>query len=61
MKRVLKNLHAGRAPWSHLRGRSMHGAAGQTERALLTRGLAERRAGRLSLTEAGRRVAAEDL
>lgn len=58
MARVLVNLYRGRPAWEHLYGRSMHGAAGQTERALHTRGLATGYGRALILTDAGRACAA---
>ncbi len=38
MAAVLINLFYDRAPWGHINGRSMHGAAGQTHRAMVDRG-----------------------
>lgn len=38
MVTALLSYHAGK-PWAHLSGRSMHGGAGQTYRALVQRGL----------------------
>ncbi|MBB2158028.1 hypothetical protein HLH33_17295 [Gluconacetobacter diazotrophicus] len=58
MARVLVNLYRGRTPWDHLRGRSMHGAAGQTERALRARGLVAGSSADLTLTDAGRECVA---
>lgn len=58
MARVLVNLYRGRAPWEHLHGRSMHGGAGQTERALRARGLVAGSYADLTLTDAGRECAA---
>jgi hypothetical protein len=58
MTRVLVNLYRGRAPWEHLHGRSMHGGAGQTERALRARGLVAGYCANLTLTDAGRECAA---
>lgn len=59
MARVLVNLYRGRPPWCHLQGRSMHGGAGQTERALRERGWCENDGGGLVLTLEGRERAAE--
>mgnify|MGYP001407998773 CR=1 FL=1 len=58
MARVLINLYRGRLPWEHLYGRSMHGAAGQTERALLTRGLVTGYGREITLTDVGRECTA---
>lgn len=58
MGRVLRNLYEGREAFGHLRGRSMHGAAGQTRRALVRRGWITAELGELVLTEAGREQAA---
>lgn len=55
MARVLVNLYRGRPAWGHLYGRSMHGGAGQTERALRNRGWID---GETELTDAGRERAA---
>lgn len=52
--RALLSIYRGR-PWSHLYGRSMHGAAGQTARSLRKLGLITRDD---ELTEAGRYEAA---
>lgn len=59
MARVLVNLYRGRPPWCHLEGRSMHGGAGQTERALRARGWCEGFGNELVATVAGRERAAE--
>lgn len=59
MARVLVNLYRGLPPWRHLNGRSMHGAAGQTERALRLRGWVTGFGGDLKLTDAGRERAAD--
>ncbi len=59
MGRVLANLYRGNNPWQHLSGRSMFGAAGQTERALIARGWCYLETGRLKLTPLGRERAAD--
>lgn len=59
MGTVLANLYCGDNPWQHLSGRSMFGAAGQTERALITRGWCFLENGRLKLTPLGRERAAD--
>ena len=59
MARVLINLYRGLPPWRHLNGRSMYGAAGQTERALRARGWVDGFGGTLVLTTAGRERAAD--
>ena len=38
MRTVLVNLFFGRAPWQHLRGRSMYGGASSTGKAMACRG-----------------------
>lgn len=59
MGKVLANLYRGEHPWRHLSGRSMYGAAGQTERALIARGWCAREGGHLKLTTSGRERAAD--
>ena len=58
MGRVLMNLYRGRKPWEHLSGRSMFGGAGQTERALRSKGLVSGSYDKIVLTDLGRECAA---
>jgi len=59
MAQVLINLYRGLDAWRHLYGRSMHGGAGQTERALKARGWVKLVDGELTLTDHGRERAAD--
>jgi len=58
MARVLINIYQGRPAWEHLSGRSMFGAAGQTERALRLRQWCKGFGSDLRLTDSGREIAA---
>jgi hypothetical protein len=58
MTRMLVSLYRGRAPWEHVRNRSMWRGADQTARALRDRGLVADTGPKMILSEAGRACAA---